>query len=111
MCGWLSSPCTFEPSQTASSGLPVHTFSARNAMAAASRIGLILPEDGASCAVSAAMSIGVPGFEPETSATQRPRATRLRHTPSGRSLGRLQAALLAYAEYARTTEAAPSRAM
>ena len=26
-------------------------------------------------------SIGVPGFEPGTSATQRRRATRLRHTP------------------------------
>ena len=37
MDGWLSSPWTFEPIQTASSGAPVQTLSARNAMAAASR--------------------------------------------------------------------------
>ena len=28
-------------------------------------------------------TVGAPGFEPGTSATQRPRATRLRHTPTG----------------------------
>ena len=50
--GWLSSPCTLDPSHTASSGLPVHTFSARNAMAAASRIGLSRPERCESPAVS-----------------------------------------------------------
>jgi hypothetical protein len=33
------------------------------------------------------MRIGVPGFEPGTSATQRRRATRLRHTPRGSSVG------------------------
>ena len=33
-------------------------------------------------------SIGAPGFEPGTSATQRRRATRLRHAPTGASVGR-----------------------
>src|SRR4051795_13100113 len=35
------------------------------------------------------MLIGAPGFEPGTSATQRPRATRLRHAPMRPSVGRL----------------------
>jgi pimeloyl-ACP methyl ester carboxylesterase len=36
------------------------------------------------CATFARDSVGAPGFEPGTSATQRPRATRLRHAPSRR---------------------------
>ena len=54
-------------------------------MAAASRIGLSRPERWESSAVSA-ISIGAPGFEPGTSATQRRRATRLRYAPVAASL-------------------------
>src|SRR5918995_1138508 len=60
MDGWLFSPWTFEPSHTASSGLPVQTLRARNAMAAASRIGLSRPRCCDSCAVSAMSESGRP---------------------------------------------------
>jgi hypothetical protein len=45
------------------------------------------PPGNASGRAEMEIEIGAPGFEPGTSATQRPRATRLRHTP--RSTGRV----------------------
>src|SRR5688572_713057 len=85
MDGWLFSPWTLEPSQTASSGLPVHTLSARNAMAAASRIGLSLPDALASGADSAielrawSWAVGAPGFEPGN--LRHPKAARYQTAP------------------------------
>ena len=60
--GWLSSPCTREPIQNARRGLPVQTFSARNAITAASRIALnLLPDPEAGVEASIAQAGGATG--------------------------------------------------